>query len=321
MTQPSYTKFKGVTQVYRDLETQNLLHGVMDFLRYGFLEVGAFENVSMSSSGVYGGNKSYLRPVKDPRFSDYQAWEGFRGDWVWESGLDYATQPTQISGVWVGGSFYGPADATYGHYVDYARGRIVFNSALSSSLLVQEEFAHRTVGVVQAEHPFIRHLMYESFRVDKSDFDVATSGAWNYLGDYRVQLPCVGVKIVPEGSYSPYQIGGGQWGNVSAKLYIFADSAFQRDQITDIIARQNDKTIWIANRGLMKESGVYPYDLDYRGSLVDFPLQYPNLISNTNWQWRKIQFRNTSKQTIDSNNDWLYRAAVTTTFEIVLLEI
>jgi len=321
MTQPTYTKFKGVQQVYRDLETQNLLHGVVDFLRYGFLEVGAFQNITTGVSGVYGGNKSYLRPVSDPRFNNYQVWEGFRGDWVWESGLDYSTQPLVISGVQVGGTFYGPADATYGHYIDYPRGRVVFNSAKSSTLLVQEEFSHRTVNVVEVEHPYIRNLMYESFRVDKSDFDVAGSGAWNYLGDYRVQLPCVGVRVVPVGTFSPYQIGGGQYGHISAKFYIFADNSFERDQITDIIARQNDKTIWIANRALMKESGVYPYDINYLGSLVDSPIQYPDIVSDETWQWRKIQFRNTSKETVDSNNNWLYRSTVTTTFEIILHEI
>jgi hypothetical protein len=322
MAKPVHTKLKGVTHVWRDLETQTLLNGAIDFLEYAFLEVGAFQNISVATSGVYGGDRSRLRPVTDPRYTDGQVWEGFRGDWVWESGLDYGTQPIGISGVYVNGSLYKTYDGTYGHYVDYPRGRVVFDTAIAQTSQVKAEFSHRTVHFVDAEHPFIRRLMYESYHVEKRSFLTAASGHWNTLSDCRLQLPCVGIQIVPHGDFTPYALGGGQWGFVQAKFHVFADNTFERDQIADIIARQNDKTIWIANRGVMKESGIYPPALDYKGALVASPMQYPEIVADgAGWQWRKVAFSKTSKESMHTGNDWLHASVVTTTFEIPIIEI
>ena len=61
MTVPVHATLKGVNNIWRDLETQNLLYGTLDFLRYAFLEVGAFQNIAVDVSGVYGGDRCRLR--------------------------------------------------------------------------------------------------------------------------------------------------------------------------------------------------------------------------------------------------------------------
>jgi hypothetical protein len=134
-------------------------------------------------------------------------------------------------------------------------------------------------------------------------------------------LPCVAVNVMPVGTFTPYQIGGGQYGHVRTFFYVFADNQFERNQLADIIARQNDKSIWLPNRGTIKESGIYPYDIDMNGSVVESPRQYPDIVADTDLQWRKVAFSNTTKETVETRSDWLYVSVVTTTFEIVLSEI
>jgi hypothetical protein len=147
-----YTTFKGITRIHRDNLSNNLLWGTMDFLQWGFLQVGGFQNITVNPaiSGALGGDRFRLRPSNDPSYESGQVWEGFRNDWVWESGFSVdSISPIRVSGVWVDGSFYGSGDATYSHYVDYPNGRVVFDTAVGTTSTVQASFTHRTVGITR----------------------------------------------------------------------------------------------------------------------------------------------------------------------------
>ena len=115
------TLFKGVTSIQKDNLTNNLLLGTQDFLSWGFLNIGGFQNITRSPavSGSYGrtSDRFRLRNSDDPSYEEGQVWEGFRNDWVWESGFKHNdTKPIPVSGVWVDGYFYSPSDATYSHF-------------------------------------------------------------------------------------------------------------------------------------------------------------------------------------------------------------
>ena len=37
-----------------------------------------------------------MRPVIDPRFTNGQVWEAFKGNWVWETGFTYDVSPIRL---------------------------------------------------------------------------------------------------------------------------------------------------------------------------------------------------------------------------------
>lgn len=324
MSCENYLTLKGVDHVSKELESQNLLYGVIDFFNWATLQVGNFQNIHMPTSGIYGGDKSRLRPVQDPRFTDGQVWEAFRGNWVWETGFTYDVDPIHVSGVYIGGTFYEPSGATYPHYIDYKRGRVVFDTAIATTSVVKAEYSPRIFSFVDADVPFVRQLMYEGYRVDSNSYLTASSGNWNIISDQRAELPIVAVSVSPQGTFKPYQIGGGQWCYMDVYFYVFAENRFWRDQICDQIARQNDRGFWLINRGTLKASVSYPPDLDYRGALVNSPIEYPLLVAATGdggFRWRQIRFSNTTKQFVDNVENWLFQGIVKTTAEMILDEI
>lgn len=319
----SYTTLNGAEFISKELESQNILHGVIDFFDWATLDIGNFQNITISppTSGVYGGRRHQLRPVTDPRYSDGQVWEGFKGNWVWQTGISLDTKPIRVSGVYVDGSFYESDDSSYGHYIDYPRGRVVFNSGIGTSHTINAEFSPRIVGFFDSDSGPAKKVMYESYRVDDDTYLNPQSGNWNVLSDLRRELPFVAISVSPRTSYRPYQIGGGQIGEVDIYFYVFSENKFWRDQVCDIIARQNNKAIWLPNRGAIKTSNDYPLDLDYKGALVDTPVEYPDVIKPTGdggYRWRQIYFTKTLKEFMDFRDDFLYEGVVKTTAEIRL---
>ena len=318
-----YLSLNNVEYISKELESQNIVHGIIDFYNWALLEVGNYQNVTINpqTSGVYGGQKYRLRPAIDPRFTNGQVWEGYTGDWVWESGSTFTPASIQVSGVYIGGSFYESDDATYSHYVDYKRGRIVFDSAIAITSVVTTEYSPRIITFMDSDARPAKRAMYDAYRVDDDNYLNTQSGNWNVLSDLRRELPFVAVSISPKGTYRPYQIGGGQLGEIDIYYYVFSQDKFWRDQMCDILGRQNDKAIWLPNRGTIKSSANYPLDLDYRGALVDSPVEYPDVVKATGdggYRWRQVYFTNTSKQFIEFDDNLLYQGVVKTTAEIRL---
>lgn len=322
------TQFKGVTHIHRDNISNNLVHGCIDFFRWGFLQIGAFQNITRSPaiSGSLGGNRFALRRVSDPSYTTGRVWEGYRSDWVWESGFTFQNlAPIAISGVWVDGSFYRPNDATYGHYVDYPNGRVVFNSGINTTSNVQASFSYRTVGVMEASEPFIQELLFNSFDISNAtEFFAVASGSRNRLGPTRVQLPVIGVELVSGGGNKPFELGGGQYAGNDVLIHVFAEDETMRNNIRDVLVNQNDKTFWLINRGLMKEAAGYPFQLDSRGSPRPSAMMYPALVAATGvggFAWRKTIMSNVRATDMEPVNNWLYRSTIRATFVTVMPDV
>ena len=318
-----WTRFKGVTALDRDWLSQNVLYGVIDWAKWALLNVGGYQNIGLGHPGFLGGDGSALRSVTDPNFTNGQVWEGFRSDWVWETGIDWPVQPVAITGVWVNNTFSTDTGA-YPHYIDYPRGRVVFNNPLGPTDFVHAEFSHRTLNVVKSEEHWFQELMYDSYRYDRADYMTAGSGNWDQLAQTRRQMPVVGVELVNRRGYKGYQLGGGQWVFQDILFYVCAENSDDARQYADIFANQNDMTIWIPNRGLMKEDARYPIDLDYRGVPLANPMQFPQIVAPTGqggFQWRKVQFTNTHEDGMEPVNNWLYRRVVRSSLEIIMENI
>lgn len=315
------TILKGFDVFGKDSITVNLGQGIIDFFNWGFLNIGAYSNVYRpTSSGVAGGSRYRLRPVKDPRFTDGQVWEGFRNNWIWETGVNFSPKPLKASGVWVNGVYQISNNAT--SYIDYPNGRVIFTTPITTTSTVETEFSHRIVAFKDTETKMVQSLMYDSWKVDRPDALNASSGNWTTLADTRIQLPCVGVEIIYDGGFQPLQIGGGQYVYKTVNFYVFADNKEQKDYIADIISSQNDRGIVIPDRFLMRSDSRYPLNVDFKGAVTGvIKMEYPDVIRATGdggFAWHEAYITNTRVENLQPINGWLHRAKISATYTIGL---
>ena len=96
------TTFQSVDQIGKTLLNSEIEANLKGFMDWAFLGIGGWFDVTIPTSGAYGGTFDKLRAVSDPSYTEGQIWEAARKDWVWETGTPYADyDPINISGVWV----------------------------------------------------------------------------------------------------------------------------------------------------------------------------------------------------------------------------
>lgn len=328
---PSYTTLKGVSK-YGEQQLSSLIEdGIVQFFDWGLLETGAFFNVDIPTSGIYGGNGHKLRLVDDPNYIKGQVWEGFRSNWVWESGVFDEGPPVNISGVHVDGTFYATYShhsdysAGYGHHIDYPNGRIVFDTAISNSSTVTTEFSYKWVKFIYANsEPWFRQLQFDSIRMDNPDFLQTGSGDWTQLAQTRTQMPVVAVEVVPRRKFKGYQLGGGQYVWTDVLFHIMAESENERDKIVDIISLQNDKTIYTFDSDKIAKDNKMP--LDYRGMFSEQSqafgsLTYPDFVKDSaagGYRVRGMTFTNMNPEQGYSLHRNLHMGTVRTSAEVIL---
>jgi hypothetical protein len=307
---------KHITNIGETLLTSQIESNLKSYLDWGLLGVGSFSNVSIPTSGAFGGTFDKLRLVDDPSYTDGQVWESPRKDWVWETGVYYNIQPTDISGVTVNGNFYGTGDATYGHHYNYPLGRVVFDSAIPVNSNVQLEYSYRNVQTYIADQaPWWDEIQYGSYRVDDSTLYDVGSGNWQILSNNRVQLPAVVLEATSRRSFKPYELGTvSNFVYTDVLFHILSESRWWRNQLVDIISLEKDRTIWLYDNNRVASSTGYP--LDHRGMRVTDPLMYPYLVDN--YRYKMARYYNMAVTEMDSPNSRLHRATVRATFEIVM---
>jgi len=314
----SFSELKGFSDLSENLLDDQLRANIISFLDWGFICKGNFNNVRIPTSGLYGGNEEVLKPVKDPRFTQGQVWQAYRNNWVWQSGLPSATQPIPISGVYINSTFY-PSNTSgaYAHYVDYPRGRIVFNTAISTSATVKVEYSHKMVNIVDAdETPFIREIQNGSFRLDSAAFQSLASGDYAILPDSKIQTPLVAVEVTSDTRFSPYALGGGQYTRTKVLCHIMADDARLAKKIATAIAIQNEKAINTFDVNEVSSNNKAP--LTYKGSIAPGALNHPDMV--TTYEWKKLCITNVNSQ----EGTWLdsvYYIPVSFTAEVILNNI
>jgi hypothetical protein len=277
-----HTKLANLNNAQDSTLSNILLDNFVYFYDWGFLDRGSFFNIKIPHSGIYGGNRHKLRPVDDPNYSDGKVWEAYRKNWVWESGISATTQqPISISGLFINNTFYATGNVSKPYYIDYTNGKIIFNTAISTTSNVQLEYSHKWVEVVPAQGiPFFREIQLGSFRNDDG-FQVSNSGGWAQLGETRVQLPTIAVEVLTPQSLQGYQLGGGQWVNNDIVFYVLTENHWECMNIMDSILYQNDRTIHLFNPTSIAISGTFPFN--YRNELNANAVpsgMYPNLIDN-----------------------------------------
>ena len=319
MTCEPYTKFNKVSHIGNTLLSSEIENNMKWFLDWAFLGIGGWSNVTMPTSGAFGGTFDTLRLVNDPSYSNGQVWEGARKDWVWETGSSYeGYDPIQISGVYVNGVLKGTGDATYGHHYNYPLGRVVFDNPISTSDTVKVEYSYRNVQVYVAdEAPWWDELQYNSLRVDDTYYSSTGSGSWGILANHRVQMPAIVLETVPRRRFKPYQLGDtSQFVQQDIVFHIVGENRWWRNQLVDILSYQIDSQVWLFKTDTLIESGAYP--LDYRGMKVASPLNYNNVVNTPQYRYLLARMTDMSITEMESYDARLHEGTVRATLEVVL---
>jgi|TARA_R110000824_G_scaffold302489_1_gene490264 hypothetical protein len=277
-----HTKLANLRNAQDSTLSNTLLDNFIAMYDWGLLDRGQFYNINIPESGIYGGDRHKLRTAQDPNYTDGQVWEGYRQNWVWESGISATDeQPITISGVFVDDTFYATGNVTKPFYIDHPNGRVVFDTALTTTSAVQLEYSHKWVQVIPAQGvPWFRQIQQGSFR-NEEGFQVSNSGNWVQLGQTRVQLPAIAIEVVPAKSLQPYQLGGGQWVNTDLVFYIMSENHWECTNLMDAILYQNDRSVHLFDPTAVAISGVLPFN--YRNELNENAIPsglYPNMVDN-----------------------------------------
>lgn len=273
---------KGLTTFGDATITTHIAENLISFFDYGLIEKSGFVNVEIPSTGYYGGNDHQLRPVTDPRYNDGQVWEGFRSNWVWESGLGALTSTDVtypgVSGVYINDTFYSVSTTgTYAHHINHPLGRVIFDTAIDTSSTVNCEYSYKYVNVSRVDGlEWFKQIQENSERSDDTNF-INNSGEWSVLADNRLQLPAIGIELVNSRRMIGYQLGGGQTVFTDFLFHCVAEDTYTRDHLLDIVSLQNEKVLKSYDLNDISSNNVFP--LDYRGVPVSGALRYEDLVS------------------------------------------
>lgn len=285
--------FRNVTLIGQPLISDNIETNLAAYFQWNLLGVSAFGNISYGSSGSYGGLASRLRLSNHPGYTNGQVWEGFRKQWVWQSGVGSNVQPVQISGVKVNGTFHPTSGVgAFAHKIDYPNGRVIFTSPISTSATVLAEFSYNYYQIYNADNPWWSTVQRNSFRVDDASFLISASGVWSDPPEKRIQLPALFIEATANCNKIPYNIGShAHWHNQEVKIHILTETRQDMKWMVDVINGQYDGIVTMFDKGKMIVSGVYPINLA-DGSLSSATRNYPDLVANYPFTSnRDIQFK------------------------------
>lgn len=268
-----YDTFSGISHIGHPSYMETLGENMSMFVEWAFLNIGAFQNVRRSQT-VYGQDPSVLRNTGNNR-----TYESYRKNWVWESGVNYATQPIKISGVYINSQFYTPAQT--GYKINYRDGQIIFDNPVSGT--IQVEYSYKLFDVYKLDgQKWFADILAGDWVSTFNDYAQAGSGTFNILAKNRVNLPFVGIEVVPRRTYKPYQLGGGQWVYQDVQFWIAGTEPWTVQTATDAISFQNNKTFRLFN--LKDVRGRLPYKYD--GTLNPSGLTYKELVDQ--FCWKKV---------------------------------
>lgn len=317
-----YLNLKGFDSVYDNTLANEIQDNLVEFFDWALLQKGNYQNVTKGELSPNNQDYSKLRVSSNPNFPSGKAWEGFRKNWVWQSGVNFNPPPIVgnnnaipgISGVYVNNTFYpSTTSGTYSHKVDYYNGRIIFNNTIPTGSLVQAEYSYKYINVIYANSlPWLKEIQYRTMDFP-INFNISDKGDFNVPAENRVQLPAIAVEIVPRRTLRGYQLGGGQWVDTDVLFHCLAEDEFTRNKLIDIVSLQNDKSIGMFNSNVVAQSGKFP--LDYMGVPVSGALRYPELVHR--FYKGKIRLKNSVVQGMELINSNFYAGIVRVTIESI----
>lgn len=293
-----YQPLKGFDSINDYSLSNNIQDALIEYFDWALLEKGNYYNVTKGELAPNGQDMSKLRMSSNDAYTSGQVWEGFRENWVWQSGVSGvgldspivgsdANNPG-ISGVYINDQFEPTSGVgQYAHTVDYFNGRVIFDSPIPTGSVVQVEHSYKYINVVYANNvPWLREIQTKTQQPTSNFYDIST-GSWDIPPQSRLQLPSIAFEIVPLRRFKGYQLGGGQWVYTDVIAHCIAEDEQTRNMLLDIVSLQNDKTVYIIDSDQLHEDDKYP--LDSAGSPNPSALLYPELLENYNAGYFRIE--------------------------------
>lgn len=319
-----YQDLKGFTSVFDSTLNNDILDGLIEYFDWALLEKGNYFNTDLGESAPNGLDYSELRLSSNDQYNSGQVWEGFRKNWVWQSGISYDPAPLVsdvdanpgVSGVYVDGSFK-PTDSvgTYAHHIDHFNGRVIFDTAIPTGSTVQAAHSYKWINVTYANSlPWLREIHKDTHQPG-STFDDVSEGDWDIPPEARLQLPAIAIEVVPRRTFKGYQLGGGQWVYTDVIFHCLAEDEITRDKLVDIVSLQSDKTIYLFHSNNIN-ANTHPasgFPLDYRGVPVSGALRYPELVEE--YPGGKMRFKDVKVQEMMVFGSNIYGGVVRITTE------
>ncbi len=320
----SYLSFKAVEHYGDFTESTILRESLTQYFNWGFLSIGAFQNIQINSSGAGGRNDCLLYPVKSNLnyYSNGQVWQSNRQNWVWESGMSYGIQPIEISGIYVGNTFQPTSGVgPYSFNIDYPNGRIIFNTAISDTSVVKCAYSAKRVRFTSVDDESFKKIQQFSLLNQDSNFPIG-SGMNVELSNLRVQTPLVAIEPVPRKDF-PYgiQLGGGTYMFQDVLFHIYSDTSTERDKIFDIITKQFNTTIVLTDINKLADNNIYP--LNIKGNIVNQSTRnYTNLVGEgSQYGWRQCTFERMIGQEMSTYNNSFFGAVARMTAKIPMTDV
>jgi len=311
--------FMGVDNIGSTLIINELENNYKSFLEWGFLNIGAFTNVSIPTTNISSFDLHKLKPTIDKNRTANTVWQAPRKDWVYESGVTFnSTSPINISGVYVNGSFYaGPTgNNSVGYQINYPEGKIIFNNKIAPTSTVQIEYSYRNIQVYKLEEfPYWKEIQYRSLE-NKTGLSLPDKGDFAVSSENRVQLPAVVIETIARSDSKPFRLGDKSLIiNQDILLHILADNPKDKNNIIDILRLQEDRTIWLYNTNEIIKSGLYP--LNYNGSKNLNGQNYETIVNNESLRWLKCRITDVNISDITFVNIRMYGSVVRLSNEII----
>lgn len=178
-------------------------------------------------------------------------------NWVYESGLvlnpalSDLDWPVAIraSGVYVDGRFCATSpnhpdyDPSCSHTIDYLNGRVIFDSSLPSTSIVNADFSYKTVAVMTASK--FNNQLIDGVLETKFTTNPRTSNQLVYpSGNSNIMpYPIIFIEDTSR-TFSAYQLGDRSLiANDEMAFHIFALDESTRDNLIDLISFQERKRI------------------------------------------------------------------------------
>lgn len=289
---PEYTQLRINSSSSSESQISTIIaKSLVMFFDWGFVDSGAFNSVSISATDIRGSDRSKLKLVHDPNYTQGRVWQTFHNNLVSESGTTVGS-PIQISGVFVGSTFYSALSGDY--TLDYPNGRVIFDSAIPTGSVVKMAYSYKNITIVDSQDvPFLRELQGNWNDLTDKQYNQSKSGEWSVNGERRLQLPVIAFETSVLVDRSPYELGS--YRNLiddTTKVHIFAESETEAKNLSDIVADQFPRTLFLLDIDRIAKSGDYP--INYDGSKNDNFKTYPQLIgtdSNTMYRLKRIYIK------------------------------
>ena len=257
-----------------DILGQNL----KELFIFGLIEKGAFTVAEFANPNT-SGMTLLQRSFDESLGGEGRIYEGLGPSWIWQTLVSVPSgfvQPFQVSGVYIDKVFHPISESgIFAHIVDYRKGRIIFDNAISGTPLVEAEYAFNDIGIYLTDEPQWKLIIDEYFEEHNKLESLQPSGLAVDIKENRLWLPSLFIEVKERPNARGLQLGGGDISEFSIWYHIFTEKAFVRNRLLDILNDQFRKRI------VLYDINNAPFSFNFDGSLASGALEYPQLATTT----------------------------------------